>query len=52
MIKNLNINESHSDKLIPNLMDKKNYICNIYVLKLYLELGLKLTKINRVIRYN
>ena len=39
------------EKLIPNLNDKKNYVIHHETLKLYLSLGLKLTKINRGITF-
>ena len=38
-------------KLIPNLMPKRHYICDYLNLKFYIEHGLKLIKIHRVIRY-
>ena len=38
-------------KLIPNLMPKRQYICDYLNLKFYLEHGLKLIQIHRVIRY-
>jgi hypothetical protein len=38
-------------KLIPNLYDKDMYITHVRNLKLYLELGLKLKKIHRVIEF-
>ena len=39
-------------KLVPNLMPKRHYICDYLNLKFYLEHGLRLVKIHRVIRYN
>ena len=39
------------EKLIPNLLDKKKYVLHRENLKLYLELGLKLKKIHRGIRF-
>jgi hypothetical protein len=48
-------NEKHSEKikkLIPNLYDKKNYICHIRNLQYYLEKGLILTKVHRVLQFD
>ncbi|XP_072018277.1 uncharacterized protein [Amphiura filiformis] len=39
------------EKLIPNLNDKKKYVVHHVALKLYLNLGLKLTKVHRGIKY-
>ena len=39
------------EKLIPNLWDKKKYIVHHENLKLYLELGLKIKKIHRGIKF-
>ena len=39
------------EKLIPNLFNKKKYVLHRENLKLYLELGLKLKKIHRRIRF-
>ena len=39
------------EKLIPNLNDKKKYVIHHETLKLYLSLGLKLTKIHRGITF-
>ena len=39
-------------KLIPNLYDKTNYVVHYRNLKLYLFLGLKLKKINRVLSFD
>ena len=38
-------------KLIPNLYDKKNYVVHYRNLKFYLENGLVLTKIHKVLRF-
>ena len=40
------------NKLIPNLNNKKNYVVHYRNLKLYLSLGLKLTKVNKVISFD
>lgn len=37
--------------MITNFYDKKNYGVNYRLLKLYLKLGLRITKINRVLEY-
>ena len=38
-------------KLVPNLQDKKNYILHGQTLKLYIQLGLKLTKVHKVLQF-
>ena len=38
------------NKLIPNLCDKKNYVLHYRYLQLYLELGLNVTKVDRVLK--
>lgn len=40
-----------TSKLIPNLFNKQNYVVFGSTLKLYLELGLKVTRISRVISF-
>lgn len=39
------------EKLITSFYDKKNYVVNYRLLKLYLQLGLKITKVHRVLQY-
>jgi|GEM_PF-1267341 len=46
--------EGHSEKiakLVPNLNDKKNYVCHIKNLQYYLSKGLVLTKVHRVLEF-
>jgi hypothetical protein len=38
-------------KLCPNLMNKKKYVCDYRTLRFYLDHGMELTKIHRVIRF-
>ena len=41
-----------TQKLVPNLFDKKNYITHYRNLKLYLQLGLKITAVHRVLVFD
>jgi hypothetical protein len=47
----LNIGNSNVPKLVPNLYDKTKYVVHYRNLKFYLEQGLKLKKIHRVIQF-
>ena len=42
---------SRCTKLMPNLMDKRHYSCDYYVLKRYLDLGLKLKYVHRATEF-
>ena len=39
-------------KLIPTLVDKKNYVLHYRNLQLYFSLGLKMKKVHRVLQFN
>ena len=47
--RDLDLKEASVEKLVPNLKDKKNYILHYQNLKLYLELGMELSKVHRVL---
>ena len=44
--------DEKTNKLILNVMDKKKYVLHISAMKFYLEHGLKLKKVHRVISFN
>ena len=43
--------QNNINKLVTTFFDKKNYVVNYRILKLYLELGLELECVNRVIEF-
>ncbi len=47
-----NLSVGSIGKLTPNLNNKERYIVHIRNLKLYISLGLKLTKVHRAIKFN
>ena len=46
-----NITTGRVKKLVPNLMDKNNYVIHYRNLQLCLELGMKLKKIHRILKF-
>ena len=40
------------EKLVPNLMDKSRYVLHYRNLQLYLSLGMKITKVHKVLQFN
>ena len=48
----INAKQQETEKLIPNLYNKTNYVVHYRNLKFYLSNGMKLTKINKVISFN
>ena len=51
LAEDLHLGSASVPKLVPNLSDKKNYIIHYDNLKLYLSLGLRLTKVHRVLTF-
>ncbi|XP_041361144.1 uncharacterized protein LOC121377277 [Gigantopelta aegis] len=51
LLKELDMSGVSTEKLIPNLKRKEKYVVHYRNLKLYLSLGMKLTKIHRVLAF-
>ena len=49
--KKLDTNIGNYEKLVPNLMDKYDYICHYRNLQLYIDLGMTLSKMTCVLRF-
>ena len=47
----LDTNIGNYEKLVPNLLDKHNYICHYRNLQLYIELGMKVATVSKVLRF-
>ena len=52
LMKSKGLNYKPTEKLILDLYDKKNYVLHYKNLKTYLELGLKLKKVHKVLEFN
>ncbi|XP_052125805.1 uncharacterized protein LOC113210811 [Frankliniella occidentalis] len=52
MLRDFQLSDKSTKKLVPNLYDKKNYVVYADTLMLYLELGLELTKIHQIIEFD
>ena len=50
--KKYNISIGQVNKLIPTLKDKKEYVLHCLNLQLYLDLGLKIKKVHRVLEFD
>lgn len=50
--KELNMKINDTELLVGTLNNKKNYIIHYKLLKLYMDLGLKLTKIHKIIKFS
>ena len=48
----LNIRHIATKKLVPNLYNKEKYVIDYRTLQLYIQLGMKLGKIHRAIKFN
>ena len=51
LAKDLHYHPGAVEKLVPNLYNKSKYILHYRNLKLYLDLGMKLTKIHRILQF-
>ena len=51
-VSNDNISIGLVSKLIPTLRDKKEYVLHYHSLQLYLDLGLKIKQVHRVLEFN
>ena len=51
LLKQLGMKTTGCNKLVPNLYDKKNYVVHYRNLQLYLSLGLRLTRVHRILTF-
>ena len=52
LLRRYQIKEDESTKLIPNLYDKKQYVCHFKLLQFYLSQGLELIRIHRALEFS
>ena len=52
LIDELNVSGVEVEKLVPNRLPKTRYVLHYRNLQLYLQLGLKLTKVHKVLQFN
>ena len=52
LIEELGITSFETEKLVPNLMNKSRYVLHYRNLQLYLSLGMKITKVHKVLQFN
>lgn len=52
LLEKLNIKHNPVQKLVPNLRNKKNYVLHYRNLQLYVEQGLKVTEVHRVLQFD
>ena len=52
LLEKLKMKPGNISKLVPNLYNKQKYVVHYRNLKLYLNCGLKLTRIHRILQFN
>ena len=52
LVEELSITSFETEKLVPNLMNKSRYVLHYRNLQLYLSLGMQLTKVHKVLKFN
>ena len=52
LVHQLNSSGLEAEKLVPNLMNKTRYVVHYRNLQLYLSLGMKLTKVHKILKFS